>query len=79
MRAEDVLRWVKAVPFKPFRICMNSGRAYDIRHPEMLKVGRSAVHIYSYVGNPEGPHARMEMIGLVLIERIEPIESSIPA
>jgi hypothetical protein len=67
------------MPFRPFRICMNRGRAYDIRHPEMLKVGRSYVNIFSYSGAPEDPHERMEMMGLLLIERIEPIESSIPA
>jgi hypothetical protein len=37
------------------------------------------MNIFSYVGNPEDPYERMEMVGLVLIERIEPIESSIPA
>jgi hypothetical protein len=79
MRPEDVLTWVRDVPFQPFRICMNSGRAYDIRHPEMLKVGRTSMNIYSYAGDPEGPYERMEMVGLVLIERIEPIENSIPA
>jgi len=41
----------------------------------MLKVGRSSVNIYSYVGEPEDPYERMEMVGLLLIERIEPIEA----
>jgi hypothetical protein len=43
----------------------------------MLKVGRSSLHIYSYVGEPEDPHDRMEMVGLLLIERIEPIETTV--
>ena len=34
MRPEDILFWLKAVPFKPFRTCLNSGRTYEIRHPE---------------------------------------------
>ncbi len=67
------------VPFVPFRLCLNSGRTYEIRHPEMLRVGRSSVNIYSFVGAPEDPYERMEMISLVLIERIEPIETAIPA
>ena len=79
MRPDDLLLWVREIPFRPFRICLNSGRTYEIRHPEMLKVGRSSANIYSYVGQPEDPYERMEMVGLVLIERIEPIESAISA
>ncbi len=79
MRPEDLLFWVQAIPFRPFRFGLNSGRTYDIRHPEMLLVGRSSVNIYSYAGKPEDPYERVEMVGLVLIERIEPIESPIPA
>jgi hypothetical protein len=79
MRPDDLLLWVRAVPFRPFRICLNSGRTYEIRHPEMLKVGRSSVNIYSYAGEPEDPYERMEMVGLILIERIEPIDAPILA
>jgi hypothetical protein len=79
MRPEDLLTWVQAIPFRPFRICLNSGRTYEIRHPEMLRVGRSSANIYSYADKPEDPYERMEMVGLVLIERIEPIESPVPA
>ncbi|MGO9919847.1 MAG: hypothetical protein ACLQIB_34785 [Isosphaeraceae bacterium] len=75
MRPDDLLTWVRERPFRPFRICQNSGRTYDIRHPEMLKVGRSTVNIYSYAGEPEDPYERMETVGLLLIERIEPIEA----
>jgi len=74
MRPDDLLIWLRATPFRPFRLCLNSGRTYDIRHPEMLRVGRTTVNVYSYVGEPEDPYEHMEMISLVLIERIEPIE-----
>jgi hypothetical protein len=79
MRPEDLLPWVQAMPFRSFRVCLNGGRTYDIRHPEMLRVGRSTVNIYSYAGKPEDQYERMEMVGLVLIERIEPIESPVAA
>ena len=75
MRPEDILYWLKAVPFKPFRICLNSGRTYEIRHPEMLRVSRSTMHIFSFTDEPEDPFEKMEMVGLVLVERIEPIEA----
>jgi hypothetical protein len=79
MRPTDLLAWLRQVPFVSFRLCLNSGRTYEIRHPEMLRVGRSSVNFYSFVGAPEDPYERMEMISLVLIERIEPIETAIPA
>ncbi|MFI5459312.1 MAG: hypothetical protein ACHRXM_28135 [Isosphaerales bacterium] len=79
MRPDDVLEWNRAVPFKPFRICLNSGRTYDIRHPEMLRVGRTTMHIYSFRGEPKDPYEHLEMVGLLLIERIEPIEAPVQA
>jgi len=75
MRPEDLQFWLRAKPFKPFRMCLNSGRTCEIRHPEMLRVGRSTVIVFSFVGDPEEPFERMEMVGLVLVERIEPIET----
>jgi hypothetical protein len=75
MRPEDILFWLKAVPFKPFRICLNSGRAYEIRHPEMLKVSRTTMLVFSFAGEPQDLIEKMEMVGLVLVERIEPLEA----
>jgi len=50
----------------------------------MLRVGRSYVNIFSYRvfqgnGEPVEPHEHMEMVGLILIERIEPIEAPVQA
>ena len=74
MRADDLLIWLRAVPFQPFRLCLNSGRTYDIRHPEMLRVGRSSVNVYSFRGEPADPYETMEMVSLLLIEGVEPIK-----
>jgi len=75
MRPEDILFWLKAIPFKPFRICLNSGLSYEIRHPKMLRVSRTTMLIFSFAGEPEDPFEKAEMVGLVLVERIEPIEA----
>jgi hypothetical protein len=79
MRADDLLTWVRAAPFAPFRIRLNSGRTFDIRHPEMLRVGRTAANVYSFAGEPSDPYERVEMISLVLIESVEPIQAGQPA
>jgi hypothetical protein len=75
MCPEDILFWLKAVPFKPFRICLNSGRTYEIRHPEMLKVSRTTMLVFSSAGEPQDLIDKMKMVGLALVERIEPIEA----
>jgi len=48
MRPEDVLPWLKAIPSKPFRICLNSGPSYEIRCPKMLRVSRTTMYIFSF-------------------------------
>ena len=73
MRPEEVLDWVRAVPFVPFRIRLLTGRSFDIRHPEMLSVGRDKMQVYTFAGDPTEPHERMEMISLSLIKTVEPV------
>lgn len=43
MRPADLREFIKREPFHPFRITLTDGRTYDIRHPELAMVGRSAV------------------------------------
>jgi hypothetical protein len=75
MRPEDILYWLKAIPFRPFRICLNSGRTYEIRHPEMVRVSRTTMLVFSFDGEPPDVFEKMEMVGLVLVEQIEPLET----
>ena len=48
---QTVLEYVKAEPFRPFRIHLASGRTFDIRHPEMIKVLRSHILIFKAAGD----------------------------
>ena len=50
MTPQNVLSYVKAEPFRPFRIHMASGWTFDVRHPEMVRVGRSNLLVFSFVG-----------------------------
>jgi hypothetical protein len=74
VRSDGLLTWIRAIPFVPFRIRLNSGRTFEIRHPEMLRVGRSVVNIYTFSGEPTDPYERMEMVSLILVESIEALE-----
>ena len=72
MRPEEILTWLRATPFVPFRILMSSGRTYEVRHPELVRLLRSSLMLFTPSGQPD-VYDRAEMLGLVLIERIEPV------
>jgi len=78
LRAEEFLTWLRATAFVPFRILMNSGRTYEVRHPELARALRGSVLLFTPTEDPD-LYDRVEMIGLVLIERIEPLSAPAPA
>ncbi len=79
MRPDDLLLMIRATPFVPFRIRMNSGRTFDIRHPEMVKVGRASAYLFTYSGQDEDVIERADIVSLLLMEAFEPIENKRPA
>ena len=77
MTPQTVLGYVKAVPFRPFRLHMASGRTFDVRHPEMVKVLKSVLLIFSSVGDtPEVPD-EWESASLMLAESISLLETRV--
>lgn len=38
MRDADIFGYTRATPFRPFRLVLNSGRTYDVTHPETVAV-----------------------------------------
>ena len=77
MTPRTVLDYVKAEPFHPFRIHMASGRKYDVRHPEMIKVLKSYVLIFSAGDEAEEIPERAESVSLMLTESISLLESPV--
>jgi hypothetical protein len=41
MNAKHLVSLRTRQPFAPFRLVMSDGRYYDVRHPELLTVGKS--------------------------------------
>jgi len=70
MRPDDLQHLLNAVPFAPFRVVMHGGKVYEVRHPELVHVGRSSWW-YSYVPPPPGFGERYDVLSYLLIERIE--------
>jgi hypothetical protein len=66
--------YIEAEPFRPFRISMASGQTYEVRHPEMISVGRSAARIYTFMSDdPEEVRQREHEVSLLLMESVEPL------
>lgn len=76
MRRDDLITLIKATPFRPFRLRVTDGTAFDIRHPEMLMVTRHAVIVGILGGGENGDDAypqieRSSTLDLLHITQIE--------
>ena len=70
-----IMDHVFAEPFRPLRIHTASGRTFEVRHPEFVKMGRSTLTVYAPPeGDSDGPQ-RWEEVSLMLIESIAPLNA----
>ena len=65
--------YVQAEPFRPFRIKMASGQTYEIRHPEMILVGRNSVRVYGSHGTADESPPQWHDVSMMLMETLEPL------
>jgi hypothetical protein len=72
---QRLANFVFAEPFRPFRINFASGQALEIRHPEMIGIGRSSARVDFHMSeDPELVKEQTRNIPLVLIESVEPLD-----
>jgi hypothetical protein len=74
---QELLNYLKAKPFRPFRIHMASGESFDIRHPEMAKVGKNFLIIFTFVSDSPDLLDRWETVSLMLMERISHLDPAV--
>ena len=76
MPPEYLLQFVQRRPFEPFRICLDDGTVYDIRHPELAMPGSRAI----IVGVPKAPSQPLfdcfVTLALLHVTRLEPLEKA---
>ncbi len=77
MTPQEVLNYVQAQPFRPFRIRISSGRTFDIRHSEMVRVGRRDLLIFTFVSDSPAVYDRWENVSLLLIESLSPLDAAL--
>jgi hypothetical protein len=80
MPPEDLWEWIRRQPFQPFRLHLTDGTAYEVRHPELIMVGRRSA-VIGIAGAQQGPpfYERTATVSLPHIVRLEPMESALSA
>ena len=73
----ELLNYLRATPFRPFQIRMAGGRTYDIRHPEMVKVGRNSLIVFTFVTDEPDVYDRWETVSLMLIEAVTHLDVAV--
>jgi hypothetical protein len=69
--------YLKAEPFRPFRVYLASGRTFDVRHPELVKILKSSFLIFKPSPDaPELPEA-WDSVSLMLSESISHLDSPV--
>jgi hypothetical protein len=56
---------------------MASGTTFDIRHPEMIKVGKTDVVIFSLVSDDPELYDHWNTVSLVLIESVSHLDAPV--
>ena len=53
MTQEELRDYARRQPFEPFRVILTTGATYDIRHPDLIMVGRRSA-IIGLTNDPAG-------------------------
>jgi hypothetical protein len=77
MNSREVLNFIGAEPFWPFRVQMANGRPFEVRHPEMAQVGKTTLTVYATAGDENGSQEQWHKLLLLRIECIEPLQATV--
>jgi hypothetical protein len=76
MRSQDIREFLKKQPFQPLRLTLTDGTAYEVRHPDLLMVGRSTVVVgIPAADEPDAVFDRAIHVDLLHIMQVEPLKS----
>jgi hypothetical protein len=73
MPLEEIVALLRARPFEPFRIQVDDGASYEVRHPEqVIPLARSL--IVAVGAHPDQGYCdRADRVALVHVTRLEPL------
>ena len=77
MGQDDLIKVRKDAPFRPFRIHLSDGRSLEVRHSELVLVGRRTAYVF--FPSPHRPPPTFDdyqVVALRQITTLEPLEPS---
>ena len=75
MTLQDFKELLQAQPFEPFRIVMSGGESYEVRHPEMAKLLRTKILVFTDP-DKQGIADQFRMCSLLHVTVVEPIAAT---
>ena len=76
MAPEELRDVLRTQPFQPFRLVITDGQAHEIRHPDLLWVGRRSAMV-GLTGQPGRTfYERAVQVDLLHVIRLEPLEAA---
>jgi hypothetical protein len=75
---EELRDAIRQQPFEPFRLVLTDGVGHDVRHPDLLWVGKRTAMV-GLTGEPgQTFYERSVKVDLFHISRLEPLETIPP-
>ena len=79
MTQDDLQEYARRQPFEPFRVTLTTGATYDIRHPDLIMVGRRSA-VIGITTDPTGTaYDRTFKVDLLHIVGAEELPASPPS
>ena len=73
MTQEELQESARRQPFEPFRIVLTTGATYDIRHPDLIWIGRRSAMV-GITNEPNGTaydrSIKVDLLHIVAIEEL---------
>jgi hypothetical protein len=74
MNAQDLLPYLQRIPFRPFRLHLDDGRIIEVRHPELMILGKRTAAVASPAADETVDVLdRVITVSLLHIVTIEPV------
>ena len=71
MDPKELLRHVRAEPFRPFALHLLDGRVFKVPHPELIAVAKRSIIVFFRPDGPDEPYDDWIFISPIAISTIE--------
>jgi hypothetical protein len=76
MNQLEIQEAARRQPFRPFRLVLTNGEAFDVHHPELIMIGRRSAVIGIPKSQKQTYYERTTIVDLLHVVRIENLPPS---